>query len=286
MKTFLQLIGNTPLLMVEQFPAKIYAKLEGFNPGGSIKDRAALGMIESAEKEGILKKGDCLIEVTSGNTGIAMAMIAASKGYKIKVVMHSKTAPSKIKMIEIFGGEVIIDDRLRQEIIPEIKEHIAAGEKLVYLNQYENKNNVIAHYEGTGKELVEQMEAEEPKVDFFVAGIGTGGTITGIAKRLKEKYPDIKVIGVMPQVGHEIIEGIKSIKEGFVPPVMDNDLIDDMYELTEEHSLIGRDYLASTKGILVGPSSGASMYAALDLAKKNPGAVIATVFPDRGERYL
>ncbi|MDD5639470.1 MAG: cysteine synthase family protein [Candidatus Pacebacteria bacterium] len=285
MKTFLELIGNTPILKIEEFP-KIYAKLEGFNPGGSIKDRAALAMIESAEKQGILKKGDTLIEVTSGNTGIAMAMIAAAKGYNIKVITTSNTSKGKIKIIEKFGGEVIFDDRLRQDIIPEIKEKIKNGEKLVYLNQYENENNVIAHYEGTGKEIVEQMEKEESKIDFFVAGIGTGGTITGIAKKLKEKYPDIKIIGVIPQVGHEIIEGIKSIKEGFVPPVMDEKLIDEMYELTEEQSLIGRDYLASSKGILVGPSSGASMYAALEVGKKNPEKVIVTVFPDRGERYI
>lgn len=284
MKTFLQSIGNTPMIQIEEFPSKIFAKLEGFNPGGSIKDRAALKMIEAAEAKGILKKGDCLIEVSSGNTGVAMSMIAAAKGYNMKVVVPPATAPGKVKIMEKFGAEVIFDGRLRQEIIPEIKEKIANGENLVYLNQYENKNNVIAHYEGTGKEIVEQTEGIN--IDFFVAGIGTGGTITGIAKRLKEKYPEIKIIGVMPQVGHEIIEGIKSIKEGFVPPVMDQDLIDEIYELTEEQSLIGRDYLASAKGILVGPSSGASMYAALEVGKKNPGKSIVTVFPDRGERYI
>jgi len=284
MKTFLELIGNTPMVMIEELPAKIYAKLEAFNPGGSIKDRAALKMIESAEARGELKKGDCLIEVTSGNTGIAMAMIAAAKGYNMKVITTSNTAQGKVRMVEKFGGEVVFDDRLRQEIIPEIKERIANGESFVYLNQYENEDNVTAHYEGTGREILEQVE--EPKIDFLVAGIGTGGTITGIARRLKEKYPDLKVIGVMPQIGHEIIEGIKSIKEGFVPPVMDEKIIDEMYELTEEQSLVGRDYLASTKGILVGPSSGASMYAALEVAKKNPTSVIVTVFPDRGERYL
>lgn len=284
MKTFTQLIGNTPLIQIEEFPSKIFAKIEGFNPGGSIKDRTALAMIEAAEKDGTLKKGDCLIEVSSGNTGIAMAMIAAAKGYNIKVVVPSITAHGKVKIIEKFGGEVIFDDRLRQDIIPEVKEKIAAGESLVYLNQYENQNNIIAHYTGTGKEIIEQIE--EPVIDFFVAGIGTGGTITGIANRLKEKYPDIKIIGVIPQIGHEIIEGIKSIREGFVPPVMDEKVIDEMYELTEEQSLVGRDYLASAKGILVGPSSGASMYVALEVAKKNPGKVIVTVFPDRGERYI
>jgi len=286
MKTFIELIGNTPLIKVEGLPAKIYAKLEGINPGGSIKDRTGLRMIEAAEKNGTLKKGDTLIEVTSGNTGIAMAMVAAAKGYNLKVITTSNTAQGKVKMIEKFGGEVIFDDRLRQEIIPEIKERIANGESLVYLNQYENEENVLAHYDGTGKEIIEQIEAEESQIDFFVAGIGTGGTITGIARRLKEKYPNIKIIGVVPQVGHEIIEGIKSIKEGFVPPVMDEKLIDEMYELTEEQSLVGRDYLASSKGILVGPSSGASMYVALEVANKNPGKVIVTVFPDRGERYI
>ena len=283
-KTFIESIGNTPLIKVEEFPARIYAKLEGFNPGGSIKDRAALGMIKAAEKEGVLKRGDCIIEVSSGNTGVAMAMIAAAKGYNMKVVVPSITAPGKVKIMEKFGAEVIFDDRLRQDIIPEIKEKIESGENLVYLNQYENKNNVIAHYEGTGQEIVTQIEDEV--IDFFVAGIGTGGTITGIATKLKEKYPAIKIVGVMPKVGHEIIEGIKSIKEGFTPPVLNESIIDEMYELTEEQSLIGRDYLASTKGILVGPSSGASMYAALEVAKINPGKTIVTVFPDRGERYI
>lgn len=272
------------MVRVEELPAKIYAKLEAFNPGGSIKDRTALAMIESAEKKGILKKGDCLIESTSGNTGIAMAMIAAAKGYGMKIVTTSNIAKGKVRILEKFGAEVIFDDRLRQEVIPSIKEMVANSGNLVYLNQYENEDNVIAHYEGTGREILEQVE--EQKIDFLVAGIGTGGTITGIAKRLKEKYPELKVVGVMPQVGHEIIEGIKSIKEGYVPPVMDEKLISEMYELTEEQSLIGRDYLASNKGILAGPSSGASMYAALEVAKKNPGSVIVTVFPDRGERYL
>ncbi|MDD4531191.1 MAG: PLP-dependent cysteine synthase family protein [Candidatus Pacebacteria bacterium] len=280
MKTILDHIGNTPFIKVEE---NIFAKVEGFNPGGSIKDRIVLNMINEAEKQGILKEGDTLVEVTSGNTGVGFAMVGAMKGYKVKVIMPESTSKEKIKMIKVFGGEVILveDVKFRKVVIEDLKERIKQGEKLVFLNQYENQMNPLAHYEKTAEEILGQMEG---KIDYFVAGMGTGGTITGIGRKLKEKYPDIKIIGVQPIQG-QIIEGLRSLKDGFVPPIIDLDLIDEIYDLEADKAIEARDGLAR-KGILVGPSSGAALYVSQMIKRENPGKNIVTVFPDRGERYL
>jgi len=280
MKTILDHIGNTPFIKVEE---NIFAKVEGFNPGGSIKDRIVLNMINEAEKQGILKEGDTLVEVTSGNTGVGFAMVGAMKGYKVKVIMPESTSKEKIKMIKIFGGEVILveDIKFRKAVIEDIKERIKKGEKLAFLNQYENQMNPLAHYEKTAEEILDQAEG---KIDYFVAGMGTGGTITGIGRKLKEKYPDIKIIGVQPIQG-QIIEGLRSLKDGFVPPIIDLDLIDEIYDLEAEKAIEARDELAR-KGILVGPSSGAALCVSKMIKEENPGKNIVTVFPDRGERYL
>ena len=280
MKTILDHIGNTPFIKVEE---NIFAKVEGFNPGGSIKDRIVLNMITEAENNGILKEGDTLVEVTSGNTGVGFAMVGAMKGYKVKVIMPESTSKEKIKMIKVFGGEVILveDIKFRKAVIEDLKERIKQGEKLVFLNQYENQMNPLAHYEKTAEEILNQMET---KIDYFVAGMGTGGTITGIGRKLKEKYPEIKIIGVQPVQG-QIIEGLRSLKDGFVPPIMDLDLIDEIYDLEAEKAIEARDELAR-KGILAGPSSGAALYVSKMIKRDNPGKNIVTVFPDRGERYL
>jgi len=280
MKTILDHIGNTPLIKVED---NIFAKVEGFNPGGSIKDRIVLNMITEAEKQGILKQGDTLVEATSGNTGVGLSMVGAMKGYKVKVIMPESTSEEKIKMIKVFGGEVILVEnaKFRKAVIDDIKERIRNGEKLVFLNQYENQMNPMAHYDKTAEEILSQMEG---KIDYFVAGMGTGGTITGIGKKLKEKYPDIKIIGVQP-VQDQIIEGLRSLKDGFVPPIIDLDIIDEIYDLEADKALQAREEVAK-KGILVGPSSGAALYVSQMLKKDNPGKNIVTVFPDRGERYL
>ncbi|MFA5086631.1 MAG: PLP-dependent cysteine synthase family protein [Candidatus Paceibacterota bacterium] len=280
MKTILDHIGNTPFIKVEE---SIFAKVEGFNPGGSIKDRIVLNMINEAEKQGILKEGDTLVEVTSGNTGVGFAMVGAMKGYKVKVIMPESTSKEKIKMVKVFGGEVILveDIKFRKAVIEDLKERIKQGEKLVFLNQYENQMNPLAHYEKTAEEILGQMEG---KIDYFVAGMGTGGTITGIGRKLKEKYPDIKIIGVQPVQG-QIIEGLRSLKDGFVPPIIDLDLIEEIYDLEADKAIEARDELAQ-KGILVGPSSGAALYVSKMIKRENPGKNIVTVFPDRGERYL
>ncbi|MGI6335073.1 MAG: PLP-dependent cysteine synthase family protein [Minisyncoccales bacterium] len=285
MKTILEHIGNTPLIKVEEEnDSSIFAKMEGFNPGGSIKDRIALNMIRNAEKEGIIKKGDTLIEPTSGNTGIGLAMVGAMLGYKVKVIMPDTTSVEKIKMIKAFGGEVILVENLRYKkfAIEDARAMAKNGAGLYFLNQYENMNNPYTHYKSTAEEILNQLEGEQ--LDYFVAGMGTGGTITGIGKKLKEKFPTIKIIGVQP-ARDERIEGLRSIKDGFVPPIMDVDLIDEIYDIEESKALETKDDLAK-KGILVGPSSGAAMYICREICKNNRRVNIITIFPDRGERYI
>ena len=285
MKTILEYIGNTPLIKVEEEnDSSIFAKMEGFNPGGSIKDRIALNMIRNAEKEGIIKKGDTLIEPTSGNTGIGLAMVGAMLGYKVKVIMPDTTSVEKIKMIKAFGGEVILVENLRYKkfAIEDARAMAKNGAGLYFLNQYENMSNPYTHYESTAEEILNQLEGEQ--LDYFVAGMGTGGTITGIGKKLKEKFSAIKIIGVQP-ARDERIEGLRSIKDGFVPPIMDVDLIDEIYDIEESKALETKDDLAK-KGILVGPSSGAAMYICREICKNNRRVNIITIFPDRGERYI
>lgn len=285
MKTILEYIGNTPLIKVEEEnDSSIFAKMEGFNPGGSIKDRIALNMIRNAEKEGIIKKGDTLIEPTSGNTGIGLAMVGAMLGYKVKVIMPDTTSVEKIKMIKAFGGEVILVENLRYKkfAIEDARAMAKNGAGLYFLNQYENMNNPYTHYKSTAEEILNQLEGEQ--LDYFVAGMGTGGTITGIGKKLKEKFSAIKIIGVQP-ARDERIEGLRSIKDGFVPPIMDVDLIDEIYDIEESKALETKDDLAK-KGILVGPSSGAAMYICREICKNNKRVNIITIFPDRGERYI
>lgn len=285
MKTILEYIGNTPLIKVEEEnDSSIFAKMEGFNPGGSIKDRIALNMIRNAEKEGIIKKGDTLIEPTSGNTGIGLAMVGAMLGYKVKVIMPDTTSVEKIKMIKAFGGEVILVENLRYKkfAIEDARAMAKNGAGLYFLNQYENMNNPYTHYKSTAEEILNQLEGKQ--LDYFVAGMGTGGTITGIGKKLKEKFPTIKIIGVQP-ARDERIEGLRSIKDGFVPPIMDVDLIDEIYDIEESKAIETKDDLAK-KGILVGPSSGAAMYICREICKNNKRVNIITIFPDRGERYI
>ncbi|MCK9446025.1 cysteine synthase family protein [bacterium] len=281
MKTILEHVGDTPLVNIEN---NIFAKMEGFNPGGSIKDRIALNMINEAEKAGYIKQGDTLIEPTSGNTGVGLAMVAAMKGYKVKVIMPESTSKEKIKMVKIFGGEVILMENLRYRkfAINDVKDMAKNGERHVFLNQYENLANPESHYYGTAEEILKQMEGRQ--IDYFIAGMGTGGTITGIGRKLKEKYPNIKIIGVQP-VQNQIIEGLRSLKDGFVPTIIDFDLIDEIYDLEAEKALNTKDELAR-KGVLVGPSSGAAMYVCREIQQQYPEATIVTVFPDRGERYL
>lgn len=291
----LRYIGNTPVIQIDSGKpeVKIFAKLEGFNPTGSIKDRIALAMVEKAEKAGVLVKGKTIIEPTSGNTGISLAMVAAIKGYKAKIVMPESMSIERRKMIKAFGAELILvkPEEWRDAAIKMTKRMVEADKNLVMLNQFENQENCSAHYRTTGKEILEQVKG---KIDYFVGGIGTGGTITGIGKRIKEKFPKAQVIGVQPILGCKI-EGLKSIKEGYVPPVLEpslpcgdhsKSLIDAIVEVSDTDSFLAARELAQKSGVLVGASSGALFFAARSIAKKMGKGIVVTIFSDRGEKYL
>lgn len=289
MQNILDTIGNTPLVKIEKInpnpKVNVFVKLEGQNPSGSVKDRIALAMIEKAEKEGILNKDKIIIEPTSGNTGISLAMVGAVKGYKVKIVMPESMSVERRKIIKSFGAELILvkAEDWRDAAIKFTKDLVKKDKNLVLLNQFENEANVIAHYETTGREILKQMKGRA--IDILVAGIGTGGTIVGVAKRLKEKYSQLKVIGVQPKLGSKI-EGLKSLKEGYIPPILDLDLIDEIIEVEEKEAFEMTKNLAQKEGIFVGPSSGAAMSVVLKEAKKLRCGNIVVIFPDRGEKYL
>jgi cysteine synthase B len=285
----LKFIGNTPIIEIKNLNpnknTRIFTKLEGFNPTGSIKDRIALAMIEKAEKQGILSPGKTIIEPTSGNTGIALAMVANIKGYKLKIVMSEAMSVERRKIIEAFGAELILvkPEDWRDAAIKLTKEMVEADKNLILLNQFENEVNFETHYQTTGKEILEQMGEE--KIDYFVAGLGTGGTITGVAKRLKEKFPEMKIIGVQPKPG-EKIEGLKSLKDGYVPPILDLGTIDEIIEINENIIFETINEMAQKEGIFVGPSSAAAMIASQQISEKIDSGNIMTIFPDRGEKYI
>jgi cysteine synthase B len=285
----LDTIGNTPLVRIQKLnpnpKVNIFAKLEGFNPTGSVKDRIALYMIKEAEKEGLLNKEKTIIEPTSGNTGISLAMIGAIKGYKVKIVMPETMSIERRKILEFFGAELILveEKEWRDGAIRFIKSLVKKDKNLVLLNQYENEANVRAHYETTGKEIIEQMGGK--KIDVLVAGVGTGGTITGVGKRLKEKYPDVKIVGVFPRPKTKI-QGLRSIEEGYIPPILDLKIIDEKIIVKDEDAFEMTKKLAQKEGIFTGLSSGAALFAALKIAKRLNSGNIVVIFPDRGEKYL
>jgi len=285
----LKLIGGTPMIEIKNPNSnknvKIFAKLEGFNPTGSIKDRIAMAMIEKAEKTGILKPGKIIIEPTSGNTGISLAMIAAVKGYKIKIVMPESMSIEKRKILKAFGAELILvkNSDWRDAAIKFTKQLARKNPKLVMLNQYENEINPKTHYQTTAKEILKQIGKE--KIDYFIAGVGTGGTISGIAKRLKEKFPKIKIIGVEPRAGGHI-EGLKSLKEGYIPPILDISLIDEIKIIPDKVATKNSKILAEKYGLFMGISSGAAMSEVFKLSLKIKRGNILTILPDRGEKYI
>jgi cysteine synthase len=288
-KNILDLIGNTPIVEIKNLnpnpKVRIFAKLEKFNPSGSIKDRIAWSMIESAEEKGVLNKKKIIIEPTSGNTGISLAMIAAVKGYKIKIVMPKSMSIERRKILKAFGADLILvkDEEWRDAAIRFTKDLLKKDSRLIMLNQYENPANPEIHYRTTGREILNQLKGI--KIDYFVAGIGTGGTITGVAKRLKEKFPNLKVIGIEPKINGQI-QGLKSPREGYIPPVLDFSLIDKRKIIADKTAVKFTHLLAKKEGIFVGISSGAVMACVYNLAKKIKKAVIVTIFPDGGERYL
>ncbi len=284
----LELIGNTPLLQLKG--ENIFAKAEFLNPGGSIKDRVALAMIEAAQRDGKLKPDSIIVEPSSGNTGIGLALVGRLMGYKVVIVMPEGMSEERKKLIKALGAELVLtpDSESLPGAVKRVEEMAAADPKIFVPQQFENPENPKVHYEQTARELWHQMGG---KIDCFVAGVGSGGTLQGVGKYLKEHKPDAKVIAVEPKnasalLGHEPgLHQIQGIGDGFIPGVLDVSLVDDVVEVTDEDAIettrqLGRDY-----GMLVGISSGANIWAARQLAQKIDGN-IATVLPDRAERYF
>jgi cysteine synthase B len=288
-RTIIDLIGNTPMVRINKLNPNlhtiIYAKLEGNNPGGSIKDRIALKMIEQAESECTLVKGKTIIEATSGNTGISLAMIGVAKGYKVEIVMSEAVSIERRKMITAFGGNVILTpaDKGTDGAIVKVRElREKYPDKYFCTDQFTNHYNKMAHYETTACEIFNQTSG---KVDYFVSAIGTSGTIMGVGKYLKEYNPKVKIVCAHPVKGH-YIQGLKNMEEAIIPSIYDPSMIDlevmveseDAFEMTRE--------LARKEGIFAGMSSGAAMLAAKETAKNANSGIIVVIFPDRGDRYL
>lgn len=288
-ETILGLIGNTPLLKMDG--EDILVKAEFLNPGGSIKDRIALSMIEGAEKRGELKAGSVIVEPTSGNTGIGLAMVGRLKGYRTIIVMPEGMSEERKHIIRAFGAELVLTpDELSLGGSVTKAHEIAAdlGDQAFVPNQFENPDNPRIHYEETARELWEQSGG---KISCFVAGVGSGGTLQGIGKFLKEKNPDIRVIAVEPKnvaalLGHEPgLHAIQGIGDGFIPGVLDVDMVDEVIEVTDNDAVETAKDLCKNFGFLVGISSGANVWAARQAAKNHSGN-IATILPDRAERYF
>lgn len=286
----LKLIGKTPIVKINHLNPKpkdinIFAKLEGNNPGGSIKDRIALKMLTQGEEEGTLSKDKTIIEPTSGNTGIALAMIGAVKGYNVEIVMSDQVSTERRKVIQAFGGKITLTpgnmgtDGAILKVRKLIKEY---PDKYFFPDQFSNKYNKSAHYETTAKEIIEQMDCE---INYFVSAIGTSGTIMGVGRFLKECYPDVKIICAHPVKGH-YIQGLKNMDEAIVPSIYDPSRIDETVMVKTKDAFEMTRQLAKKEGIFAGMSSGAAMIAAIETAKKVNKGNIITIFPDRGDRYL
>ena len=294
-----QLIGHTPLLELthiekeQELPAHIIAKLDYFNPAGSVKDRIAKKMIDDAEEKGLLKEGSVIIEPTSGNTGIGLAAVAAAKGYRIIIVMPETMSVERRQLMKAYGAELVLTDGTKgmkgaiekaDELAKEIPNSFIPG-------QFVNPSNPKAHYETTGPEIFEDTDGE---VDIFVAGVGTGGTVTGVGEYLKEKKPSVKIVAVEPESSPVLSKGvagahkIQGIGAGFVPEVLDTKVYDEIIPVSNEAAFETGRLIGRSEGVLVGISSGAAAYAAVELAKRpeNAGKTIVVLLPDTGDRYL
>jgi cysteine synthase B len=263
----------------------IYAKIEGNNPTGSIKDRIALKMIEQAEAEGSLVKGKTIIEPTSGNTGIGLAMIGVVKGYDVEIVMSKAVSAERIKMIRSFGARVTLTDESlgTDGAILKARELVSQNpEKYFMPDQFSNKYNKIAHYKTTSEEIWKQTNG---KIDFLVSAIGTSGTIMGVGKALKENNPGIKIVCAHPVKGH-YIQGLKNMEEAIVPSIYEPSKVDETIMVETEVAFEMARQIIRQEGIFVGMSSGAAMYAATEIARRIQSGVIVVIFPDRGEKYL
>ena len=294
-----ELIGNTPLLALNKFSAErglntpVLAKVEYFNPGGSVKDRIALAMIEDAEAKGLLKPGATIIEPTSGNTGVGLALVSAVKGYKLILTMPETMSVERRNLVKAYGATVKLTngkDGMKGAIkaAEELRDSIPGS---VILQQFENLANPERHYLTTGPEIWSDTDS---KVDIFVAGVGTGGTVSGIGRYLKEQNPDVKIIAVEPTSSPVLSGGesgphkIQGIGAGFVPNTYNNKYVDEVFQVENDQAILTGRQLAQQEGLLVGISSGAASFAAAEIAKRpeNAGKTIVTLLPDTGERYL
>lgn len=294
-----ELIGNTPLLELDKFSKSqgievpIIAKVEFFNPGGSVKDRVALAMIEDAERKGLLKPGATIIEPTSGNTGVGLALVSAVKGYRLVLTMPETMSVERRNLVRAYGAEVILTSGAAgmAGAIKAAEELRDATPGAVILQQFENPANPQRHYDTTGVEIWEQTGGN---IDIFVAGVGTGGTVSGIGKRLKEKNPNVKIVAVEPKASPVLNGGqsgphkIQGIGAGFVPKNYDSDVVDEVFDVENDDAILTGRLLAREEGLLVGISSGAAAFAASEIAKRpeNQGKKIVVLLPDTGERYL
>lgn len=298
-KSVTELIGRTPIIELKNIEEKhnlkatVLAKLEYFNPAGSVKDRVAKAMIEDAEKSGVLKKGATIIEPTSGNTGIGLASVATAKGYKTILTMPETMSIERRNLLKAYGAQIVLTDGTKGMSgaiakANELKEEI---ENAVILGQFVNPANPKVHYETTGPEIFEDTDGN---VDIFVAGVGTGGTLSGTGKYLKSKNPSVKVVAVEPATSPVLSEGhggphkIQGIGAGFVPDTLDTKIYDEIITVKNEDAFATANTIAKSEGILVGISSGAALWAAVELAKRpeNEGKTIVALLPDTGERYL
>ncbi len=288
-RTVLDAIGNTPLLEIvtlNPFPEiRIFAKFEGCNPGGSIKDRIALYMILAAERSGELTHDKIIMEPTSGNTGIALAMIGAAKGYRVKLVVPGCVSVERRRIIEAFGADVEItpSEAGTDGAIRRARQLAVENPHKYYMpDQFSNRANIQAHYETTGPEIFRDLGG---KLECFVAGMGTTGTLMGVGRYLKERNPHVRVIGVEPEPGHAI-QGLKNMEEAIVPEIYDPTLLDDNIRIGDEEAYVMARKIATQEGIFTGMSSGAALAGALHVAEDLQRGTIVTVFPDRGDRYL
>ena len=294
-----QMIGHTPLLELthleeqEQLAAKVYAKLEYFNPAGSVKDRAALYMINDAEERGVLKPGATIIEPTSGNTGIGLAMIATARGYKAIIVMPDTMSQERRLLMKAYGAELVLTDGAKgmKGAIEKAKELAAETPNSFIPSQFDNPANALAHRETTGPEIWEDTDGE---VDIFVSGVGTGGTVTGVGEYLKSKNPAVHVVAVEPASSAVLSTGvagshkIQGIGAGFVPSVLNTHIYDEIITVENDDAFAMGARIGKSEGVLVGISSGAAVWAAIQLAKRpeNTGKKIVVLLPDTGDRYL
>ncbi|KPU27997.1 cysteine synthase [Caloranaerobacter sp. TR13] len=294
--SIIETVGNTPIVKlnrsVDENSADVYVKLEYFNPGSSVKDRIALNMIEQAEKEGKLTKNSVIIEPTSGNTGIGLAMIGAAKGYKVVLVMPDTMSIERRNLLKAYGAELVLTPGAKgmKGAIEKAKELLEQNDNYFMPQQFENPSNPEIHRRTTAREIIEQMDGD---FDVFVAGVGTGGTLTGVAQVLKQEMKNVEIVAVEPEKSPVLSGGqpgphkIQGIGAGFIPKILDKDLIDSIEKVRDEDAIDTIRKIARNEGILLGISSGAAIYVALNKAKElGKGKKVVVIAPDNGERYL